>query len=238
MMKILFSALILLIVFVISSCKPDLPVDSADVKWTNFLQGNKLPTADTSSLGCYVEGYIDGQRFCFKEDKDGIFVEDLGSQIFYGNLPDTNTFKPSGIESFWTFSQAESFKDWFFSIRFFYHEFKINYDGKDTIKLEQYRRDRVKTTTATIGDHFGGKDYGFFVDIAKKVNVAQGSDVSKGERLYASHCTQANSYMKVVSVRQLGIIPDARYSNRREVIYEFEANIGYSSGTSISCLIV
>ncbi len=222
---IIFSCLSVIFV---SGCKPEPVIDQGAIKWGEFLRGQTLPTVDTSSLGNYIEGYIDGQRFCFREDKDSIFIYDAGSSIFYANLPDTSVFKPSSYGASWTFSQRESFSDWYFSIDFYYPNFKLNYDGNDSSRLVQYRLDRVKTTSATIGNHFEYKDYSFFFDIKKRIPpVAPGVGSAKSERLYVSHCNQSNSYMKVVSVRQLGYIPDARYSNRREVIYEFEANIGY-----------
>jgi hypothetical protein len=213
-----------------TGCKEKEPIITEEVRWGEFLQGRTLPASDTSGLGEYMEGYINGKRFCLMQDKDSFSVQDIASDIFYNNqLPDTtSTFKATSIGGQWDFIQPESSKTLFFAMSFICPAFPLKYDGKDSLRLEQYRRDRLKTNINWV---VGGKpaqldEYQFFFRNYKAVPILPGTNTYNGQYLYTEGYPQAGSFIRLISIRQLGLLADRRYSLRRELIYEFEANLG------------
>ena len=66
-----------------------------------------LPNADTTGALAYIEGYIDGERFCLAEGKDSVKMYDVVTPLFY-----YDTYQKewnNGIGGIWYFIQGSDF---------------------------------------------------------------------------------------------------------------------------------
>ena len=67
-----------------------------------------LPNADTTGALAYIEGYIDGERFCFAHGKDSVSFLDVATNFFYYDFyqKDWN----NGVGGSWFFEQPRTWQ--------------------------------------------------------------------------------------------------------------------------------
>ena len=177
-----------------------------------------LPSADTTGALAYIEGYIDGERFCLAEGKDSVQLTDAASSLF------GNDYKKEwiiyGIGGNWTFGQPEQWeKRWY--IDFQLPTFAL---GRDTSEFNAFKRKYAAPSVFTNLDACGKTIVAleqFRLDIFRK-------DTYDNHLRYLGIGTcgatdQTGSYIKLVSVGKIQYIPNTNY--HYEMIYEFDLKL-------------
>ena len=186
-----------------------------------------LPNADTTGALSYIEGYIDGERFCLVEGKDSVLVIDYASALFgYDYQKDWL----NGIGGAWYFQQGRQLfqeppkKMWY--IQFNLPTFGAN---RDTSSFNAFKRKYATPATFTNLDRANKQNdleqfslHIFRTDIYngewKTLGLTTWGEASQGVKL-----DQTGSYIKLVSVGKLTYIPNTNY--HYEMIYEFDLKL-------------
>lgn len=107
-----------------------------------------LPNADTTGALAYIEGYIDGERFCLADGKDSVKFVDVATNLFYYDFYQEKW--NNGIGGSWFFQQGEwgfqepTKKIWY--IRFGLPTFGVQ---RDTSQFKAFQR-KYATPSGTI----------------------------------------------------------------------------------------
>jgi hypothetical protein len=220
---------VLLLLFVaLASCKE--PINSPENSLFKGLDPSiKLPNADTVGAIAYIEGYIDGERFCFVHGKDNVKMIDVASNLF-GN--DYKKEWNNGMGGAWLFWQPDSLtKRWW--LQFSLPTFGYN---PDSVAFSTFKRKYSTPNTFTnlyscVNDSISHGLDNFRLSIYR-------DDIFNGQpnTLGISSCgyiagntpmDQTGSYIKLVSVKRYDYILDNWHY---EMMYEFDLKILTSSG--------
>ncbi len=186
-----------------------------------------LPSADTTGALSYIEGYIDGVRFCLAEGKDSVQMVDAASSMF-GN--DYKKDWVNGIGGAWFFQQGT----WGFQEppkKIWIIQFNLPTFGpkRDTSEFKAFKRKYATPATFTNLDACSLTDNleQFRLSIFRQdifngewniLGLGSCGDVAQGVKI-----DQTGSYIKLVSVGKITYIPGTNY--HYEMIYEFDIKV-------------
>ena len=188
-----------------------------------------LPNADTTGALFYIEGYIDGERFCLAEGKDSIQVIDYATEFFYYDTYQKDWI--NGITGAWFFHQGalRGFqepprKGW--DIKFYLPTFDPK---RDKSEFRAFQRKYATPSVFTNFDKASTTDNQDQFDF-----IIQRTDLFDGQwQTYGLTCwgyvsqgvkmDQTGSYIKLVSVRKFNYVPTTDY--HYEMIYEFDLKL-------------
>jgi hypothetical protein len=212
--------LLMLSVVLITACKKE-PVVNSLIPGID--PNVKLPAHDTTGASAYIEGYIDGERFCLVHNKDSVKWIDYASALF---CCDFQKEWVNGIGGRWYFQQPEIWnKNWkieFVLPTFGTHQsvndysfFRKKYssvgtfnnitgtfktkEDLDKFKLFIWRTDSFNGEQNTLG-------VGTIGDIAPGVSV-----------------DQTGSFIKLVSITKMDPVKSGGYNY--QLIYEFDLKL-------------
>ena len=213
--------IVLFCLFVVGliSCKKDVVVPTNSLI-TGLDANVKLPNADTTGAFAYIEGYIDGERFCLVHGKDSIKMVDYSSAFFgFEYQKEWN----NGIGHAWFFTQPEGVigKDKRWYIEFFGPTFGA---ARDTSGFNTFKKKYA--TPGTFTNIKKPLTY-TYEDIDKfTLNIFR-SDIYNGKWNTLGLGTggdedQTGSYIKLVSVKHHVSTPHGYHD---EMIYEFDLKL-------------
>lgn len=214
-MKYLIALMFLSIIGLISCKKDALPTKSL----ISGLDPNvKLPNADTTGAFAYIEGYIDGERFCLVDGKDSVKFKDYAS-AFFGF--DYQKEWINGIGGAWYFKQPEGVigkdKSWY--IRFAIPTFGA---ARDTTEYNSFKKKYASLGTFTnltrssLSDNLDM----FRLEIWRS-DIYNGKWNTYGLTAEAAE-DQTGSYIKLVSVKHYVYTTHGYHD---EMIYEFDLKL-------------
>ena len=192
-----------------------------------------LPNADTTGALAYIEGYIDGERFCLADGKDSVKFVDVATNLFYYDFYQEKW--NNGIGGSWFFQQGEwgfqepTKKIWY--IRFGLPTFGVQ---RDTSQFKAFQRKYATPSTFTnldrgsLTDNLEQFDLSIFrVDIFdgkwNTLGLSSWGDITPGVKM-----DQTGSYIKLVSVTKFDYIPMTNY--HYQMIYEFDLKLLSGAG--------
>ena len=210
--------IVLFCLFIIGliSCKKDaLPTNSL----ISGLDPNvKLPNADTTGAFAYIEGYIDGERFCLVDGKDSVKMVDYASAFFgFEYQKEWN----NGIGGAWFFQQNESFlrsdKGW-------YVAFSIPTFGaaRDTSEFNAFKKKYATPgifTNIKLVNVYDNLDLFNFSIMRSDIYNGKWNTLGLGIR---GDEDQTGSYIKLVSVKHYIY---TLHGYHDEMIYEFDLKL-------------
>jgi hypothetical protein len=187
----------------------------------------KLPNAETTGALSYIEGYIDGERFCLVEGRDSVKLIDYASPLFGY---DYQKEWVDGVGGSWTFDQGD-FRTQEPVKKKWYITFSLpTFSGKrDTSQFTAFKR---KYGTPGIFTNFdranliNGQDQ-FSLSIDRQdifngqwniLGLTTWGDVAPGVPM-----NQTGSYIKLVSTNYYRYIQGTNY--HYEMIYEFDLKL-------------
>jgi hypothetical protein len=194
----------------------------------------KLPNADTTGALAYIEGYIDGERFCLADGKDSVKFSDVATNLFYYD----NYQKEwnNGVGGAWFFYQGTGLfftpaneKKWY--IQFTLPTFGAS---RDTSQFKAFQRKYATPGIFTNFDRASLTDNLEQFDLRinredifdgkwQTLGLASWGDVAPGVKL-----DQTGSYIKLVSVTKYDYIPLTNF--HYEMIYEFDLKLLAGTG--------
>ncbi len=199
------------------SCKKDaLPATNSLI--TGLDPNIKLPNADTTGAFAYIEGYIDGERFCLVDGKDSVKMKDYAS-AFFGFEYQKEWI--NGIGGAWYFQQPEGNvgKDKRWYIRFTLPTFGA---ARDTSEFNAFKKKYATPNTFTNLKKVSGSDNldMFSLEIFRS-DIYNGKWNTYGLISY-DDIDQTGSYIKLVSVKH-HIYTTHGYHD--EMTYEFDLKL-------------
>ena len=204
--------LFLFSVILLAACKKEAITNSL---FTGLDPSVKLPNADTTGAFAYIEGYIDGERFCLVSGKDSINFVDYASAMFGY---DYQKEWVNGIGGFWYFEQPETFsKRW--SVEFRLPTFGASRDVKEFPEFK-----KKYSTPGTFTNLDACSPTNNLDQFNLQINRTDDFD-GKPNTLGLWLCgeSQAGSFIKLVSVRKVAYYPGITY--HYELIYEFDLKL-------------
>ena len=207
----------LLIVGLIS-CKKDVVSTGTNSLISGLDPNVKLPNADTTGAFAYIEGYIDGERFCLVHGKDSVKMVDYAS-AFFGFEYQKEWI--NGIGGAWYFQQPEGVagKDKRWYIRFSIPTFG---SARDTSEFNGFKK-----KYATPGTFRNIKLVNVYDNLDLFTFEIWRSDIYNGKWNTYGLSTrgdedQKGSYIKLVSVKHYVYTTHGYHD---EMIYEFDLKL-------------
>lgn len=214
-MKNLIILLSLSIIGLLACKKEALPINSL----IQGLDANiKLPNSDTTGAFAYIEGYIDGERFCLVDSKDSVKWKDYASALFGFEYQKEWL---NGIGGAWYFQQPESGKGgdkrWY--IRFALPTFGI---AQDTSQFNAFKKKYATPNTYTNlkEDNLNDNLNIFRLEIWRS-DIYDGKWTTRGLVSY-ENLDQTGSYIKLVSVKHYVYTTHGYHD---EMTYEFDLKL-------------
>ena len=212
---VLFSLLILGLI----SCKKEIVSTTGTNSLISGLDPNvKLPNADTTGAFAYIEGYIDGERFCLVDGKDSVKFQDYASAFFgFEYQKEWN----NGIGGAWYFQQPEGIvgKDKRWYIWFTLPTFGA---ARDTSEYNAFKKKYATPGTFTnikLINTFDNLDL-FSLSIFRS-DIYDGKWNTYGLGSMGDQ-DQTGSYIKLVSVKHYVYTTHGYHD---EMIYEFDLKL-------------
>lgn len=176
----------------------------------------KLPNSDTTGALAYIEGYIDGERFCLADGKDSVKMYDLATPLFYYDTYQKDWL--NGIGGAWWFQEPElREKKW--KVQFYLPSFIY----RDTSTFNEFRKKYIIPQTFT--NFCDGKSNEVFSLQIDRYDTFDGQKGIQGVGTCESTIPdfQKGSYIKLVSIRKFDYVPITDY--HYEMIYEFDVKL-------------
>jgi hypothetical protein len=187
----------------------------------------KLPNADTTNAFAFIEGYIDGERFCLVSKKDSVEWIDYASALF---CCDFQKEWVNGIGGSWYFEQPETWnKRWY--IQFILPTFDAVRDKNE------YTNFRKKYSTPNSFNNFytgkpnsGVDNFSLNVFRTDIINGTQGTSglTSWGDVKQGVPLDQTGSFIKLVSITKMDPVKSGGYNY--QLIYEFDLKLLSGNG--------
>lgn len=179
-----------------------------------------LPNADTTGALAYIEGYIDGERFCLADGKDSVKLVDAATNLFfYDNYQKEWN---NGVGGAWYFRQGTGLFFTPTNEKMWYIEFSLPTFGakRDTSQFKAFQRKYATPSTFTNLDACSLTDNleQFSLSI-RRIDIFDGQWQTLGLGSCSSSMV-SGSYIKLVSVTKYDYIPLTNY--HYEMIYEFD----------------